>query len=324
MKRRSFIEAASCGALPYLVTPLAHAENSVSRPVKVVVAWPAGGFVDVVVRAVTEKLASDTGTPFIVDNKPGAYGLIGAEQVIQSLPDGKTWLIGTLGTPMSASLYKRKWIAADELAGVAMVANSPLIGVVPVTLPASNFKEFIALARSQPGKLNYLNPSIGSASHLNTELIKKREGVSITSVLYNGQPPGVMDLLAGQTHFGLLAPQVAAPHIRTGKLRAIGVAFPSRLREFPNVPTLAEEGYQDAQVVASYTVLVPKKTPKDLIARFNAQIQKALGDEEVRRRIDAAGAVVAGSSTPEQVDAFLRAETLRWDSFFRETNISID
>lgn len=323
MKRRSLLKLAGLGSIPSLAWCPALAQSR-PAPVKVVIAWPAGGFVDAVVRPLADKLASNAATPFIVDNKPGAYGLIGTEQVMQSLPDGRTWLIGTLGTPMSASLYKRKWVAADELAGVAIVGHSPLIAVIPASLPAANLKEFIALARSQPGKLNYLNPSIGSASHLNTELIKRRAGVSITSVLYNGQPPGLVDLLAAQTQFALLAPQVAAPQIRAGKLRAIAVAFPSRLRDFPELPTLAEEGYEDAQVVASYSVLVPKKTPKDVIARWNGEIQKALADDEVRRRIEGAGAVVAGPSTPAQVDAFLRAETQRWDSFFRETRISID
>jgi tripartite-type tricarboxylate transporter receptor subunit TctC len=196
--------------------------------------------------------------------------------------------------------------------------------VIPASLPATSFKEFIAYARSHPGKLNYLNPSIGSASHLNTELIKQRAGVSITSVLYNGQPPGMVDLVSGQTHFGLLAPQVAGPQIRAGKLRAIAVAFTRRLPEFPEIPTLAEEGYPDAQVVAAYTVLVPKKTPRDVIAQWNANIVKALADDEVRRRIEAAGAVVAGPSTPADVDAFLQAETRRWDRFFKQTHIAIN
>ena len=252
------------------------------------------------------------------------YGLIGTEQVIQSAPDGHTWLIGTLGTPMSASLYKRRWVAADELAGVAMIGSSAVIAVVPSALPVTTLKEFVAMARSQPGTLNYLNPSIGSASHLNTELIKLREQLNITGVMYNGQPPGVVDLLSGRLHFGLLAPQVAAPHIKTGKLRPLAIAFPNRLREYADVPTMTEAGYPDANVVAAYPVLVPRQTPKDVIARFSADIQQALTDPEVRRRIEAAGATVAGPMTPEQVDGFMRAETQRWDRFFRETRISID
>jgi tripartite-type tricarboxylate transporter receptor subunit TctC len=215
-------------------------------------------------------------------------------------------------------------VAADELAGVAMFGRSALIAVVPASLPASNLKEFVALARSQPGKLNYLNPSIGSATHLNTELFKLQEKLEITSVMYNGQPPGVVDLLAGQLHFAMLAPQIAGPHIKTGKLRALAVAFPSRLKDYPDVPTMAEAGYPDAAVVATYSVLVPKRTPKDVIARFNAEVQKALADPDVRRRIESAGAVVAEPSTPDQVDAFLSSETRRWDKFFREVPISVN
>ena len=323
MDRRSFFISTGGGLFSTLGLP-ALAQTFPQRPVKVVVAWPAGGFVDVATRAMTEKLAAMWSQPVIVENKPGAYGLIGTEQVIQSTPDGHTWLIGTMGTPMSASLYKRKWVAADELAGVAMIGSSALIAVVPSTLPVTTLKEFVAVARSQPGKLNYLNPSIGSASHLNSELIKLREQLQISGVLYNGQPPGVVDLVSGRLHIGLLAPQVAGPHIKAGKLRPLAVAFPTRLREFPDVPTMAEAGYPDANVVATYPVLVPKQTPKDVIAKFSADIQKALADPDVRRRIETAGATVAGAMTPEQVDGFMRAETQRWDRFFRDTQISIE
>ena len=323
MRRRSFVVSAGSALLSCLGLPVG-AQTFPQRPVKVVVSWPAGGFIDVATRALTDKLAGMWSQPIIVENKPGAYGLIGTEQVMQSPPDGYTWLIGTMGTPMSASLYKRKWVAADELAGVAMMGSSAVIAVVPSTLPVTTMKEFVAFARSQPGKLNYLNPGIGSASHLNTELIKLKEDLNLTSVTYNGQPPGVVDLLSGQLHFALLAPQVGGPHIKSGKLRALAVAFPTRLKDFPDVPTLAEAGYPEANVAASYPVLVPKQTPREVIATFSADIQKALTDPDVRRRMETAGASVSAPMTPEQVDAYMRAETVRWDRFFRETRITID
>ena len=322
MKRRTLLFMASAGLLPAGLPALA--QSVPARQVKVVVAWPAGGFIDVATRAMTDRLAAMWSQTVLVENKPGAYGLIGTEQVIKSPPDGHTWLIGTMGTPMSASLYKRKWIAADELAGVAMIGSSGLIAVVPTSLPVYNMKEFVALARSQPGKLNYLNPSIGSATHLNSELLKLREQVNLTSVAYNGQPPGIVDLIAGQLHFGMLAPQVVGPHIKAGKLRPLAVVFPSRLKDYPEVPTMEQAGFPDVNIVATYSVLVPKKTPNEVISRFNADIQEALGDADVRRRIESAGAIVAGPSTPEQVDAYMRAETRRWDKFFSEVRISIE
>lgn len=323
MHRRSFFLSAGGGLLSTLGLP-ALAQTFPQGPVKIVVAWPPGGIVDVMSRTIAEKLATKWSQPVLVENKVGAYGLIGTEQVIHSRPDGQMWLIGTLGTPMSASLYKRKWIAAEELAGVAMIGSLALIAVVPSTLPVKTLKEFVALARSQPSQLNYLNPSIGSASHLNIELIKLRDKIDVTGVLYNGQPPGMVDLLSGRLHFGLLAPHVVEPHIRTGKLRPLAIAFPNRVREFPDLPTMAEAGYPEADAVVVYTVLVPKQTPRDLIAKMSADIQQALTDPDVRRRIEAAGITLAGPTTPEQVDAFMRAETQRWDRFFRETRISID
>lgn len=277
---------------------------------------------DVITRAVTEKLAAEWSTALIVENKTGAYGLIGTELVARSKPDGYTWLIGTLSTPMSSSLYRKSWNAVDEFAGVAMLARSPLIAVVPANLPARTVKEFVALARSQPGKLNYLNPSLGSASHLNTEILKSKEHLALVSVPYNGQPPGMVDLISGQLQFALLAPQVAAPQIKAGKLKAIAVAFPRRLTDFPEIPTFAEAGYPEANVVASYSILMPKRTPREVIAKTSAAVQKALSDPDVRKRIEGAGAEVSGPSTPEQVDAFLKAETARWNAFFAEHPMS--
>ena len=322
MKRRTLLSMAGAGLVSVGLPALA--QFVPARPVKVVVAWPAGGFIDVATRAMTDRLAAMWAQTVLVENKPGAYGLIGTEQVIHSAPDGYTWLIATMGTPMSASLYKRKWIAADELAGVAMIGSSSLIAVVPASLPVNTMKEFVALARSQPGKLNYLNPSNGSATHLNTELLKLQEKVNLTSVAYNGQPPGIVDLITGQLHFGMLAPLVVAPHVKAGKLRPLAVASPSRLKDYPDVPTMAEAGYPDVTVVAAYSVLVPKRTPREVISRLNADIQQALADPETRRRIESAGAIVAGPSTPEQVDAFMRSETQRWDRFFREVRIDIE
>lgn len=326
MNRRNALLVALCASVvagDFTAFP-ATAETFPSRPVKVIVAWPAGGFVDVVTRALTQKIAADWGNPIIVEPKPGAYGLIGTELVARSEPDGYTWLIGTLSTPMSGSLYKKPWHALDKFAGVAMLADSPLIAVVPATLPANSLADVVALAKVQPGKLNYLNPSIGSASHLNTELLKQTARVDLLSVPYNGQPPGVSDLLTGRLQFALLAPQIAVPNIKAGKLKALAVAFPVRLREFPDVPTFAEAGFPDANVVASYSILVPKQTPRDIVARIAVGIQKALADPEVRTRIEAAGARVAGASTPEQVDAFLKAETARWAEYFSQHKVNLE
>jgi tripartite-type tricarboxylate transporter receptor subunit TctC len=182
--------------------------------------------------------------------------------------------------------------------------------------------EFVELARKEPGKLDYLNPSVGSASHLNVELIKLKHGINVVSVPYNGQPPGVTDLLSGRLQFALLAPQVAMPHIRSGKLRPLAVAFPKRLAELPDVPTLAEAGYPEANVVASYSILVPKQTPREVVAKISSGVQQALTDPAVRKRIEFAGAEVAPPSTPEDVDAFLKAEDARWTEFFAKNKMS--
>jgi len=323
MKRRLlFLASLALFAMPWLARSACAAEPFPGRLIKVVVSWPAGGFVDVITRSVTEKLAATWGSPIIVESKPGAYGLIGTEFVAKSPADGYTWFIGTLSTPMSSSLYRKPWAATGEFAGVAMIGSSAVVAVVPATLPVKSMAEFVELAKKEPGKLDYLNPSIGSASHLNIELIKLKRGINVVSVPYNGQPPGVADLLSGRLHFALIAPQIALPHIRSGKLKALAVAFPKRLPDLPDVPTMSEAGFPEANVVASYSILVPKQTPRDIVAKISGGVREALADPAVRKRIENAGAEVAPPSTPEDVDAFLRAEETRWTAFFRENKMN--
>ena len=324
MKRRSLLIAPLGLIAPFGLAPLqATAEKFPSRTVKVVVPWPAGGFVDAVTRAVTTRLSSDWGTPIIVENKPGAEGSIGSTFVAQSAPDGYTWLIGTLTTTTAPSLTHVSWNPVSDFSGVAMLAASALIAVVPASLPASSLKDFVALAKREPGKLNYLNSAIGSATHLNTELLKRKEHIDLVSVLYAGQPPGVPDLVSGRLQFALLQIQVAAPLIKAGKVKPLAVSFPKRISDFPSVPTFAEAGFPEANVIASDYIVVPKHTPRNVVATIAAAVQKTLLDPDVRRRIETAGAVVSAPTTPEQVDAFLKADTARWGQFFKENKVNV-
>ena len=326
MKRQSLLVATLGFIAPFAFAgSRATADKFPSRPIRAVVPWPAGGVVDVITRAVTAKASADWGSSIIVETKTGADGAIGTQYVARSAADGYTWLIGTLTTVTAPYVVKNIYSnPIDDFSGVAMLAASSLLAVVPATLPVKSVKEFVALARSRPGKLNYLNPGIGSASYLNCEILNAKEHINVVSVLYKGQPPGIPDLVSGRLQFALLAPQVAAPLVTAGKLKPLAAAFPKRIGQFPHVPTFAEAGFPEANVVASYYILVPKHTPRDVVMQISNEIDKAIADRSVRSRIEATGASVTAAMTPDQVDAFLKADTARWAQFFKEHKFSAE
>lgn len=305
-----------------LLAAAAHAQPYPSKPVRFIVPWPAGGIVEIIGRPVVEKIAANWGSPVLLEAKPGANGSIGTEQVAKSAPDGYTWLLATLNHTVNPSLLKNlPWHPTGDFAGVAMIATVPALAVVPAALPASTLAEFVALVKSQPGKLNYLMPGTGTSMHLNTELLKQTAGLDLVAVPYKGLPPAIPDLLAGAVSFGMLSEPLAAPHIKSGKLKALAVGAARRSKLFPDVPTFAEAGYADAQVVAWYAFVVPAKTPRDIIERISQETQKALADPEVQKRLESAGAQVAARSAPQEVDAFLRAETVRWAKLVKDAKI---
>ncbi len=292
-----------------------------SRPIVTIVPWPKRGIVDVITRAVTTDVSRKWGVPIDVVNKVGADGAVGTDAVATSAPDGYTWLIGTL-TTLTAP-YVVKDIYADPLrhfSGVAMLAASPLVAVVPTALPVDSLKEFVSWGKTQ-GKLHYLNPGKGSASYLNAELFAKREHLDLHAVDYNGQPIGIPDLVLGHLQFGLIAPQLAKVLVDERRLRPLAVAFPKRVPQFPAVPTFAEAGFPEIDVVASYYVLVPKGTPGGVTRRISRAVNGALADAAVRERIEATGSAVLGSKTPHEVDAYLASQNDRWAQFFKARQI---
>lgn len=322
MRRRSFVAAGFGLVVPVgFGTPPASAERFPERPIRVVVPWPAGGIVDVITRTVTTSAAVDFGTAVEVDNDVGADGAIGTESVADSAPDGYTWLIGTLTTLTAPYVIKGISIdALERFSGVAMLASSSLVAVVPAKLPVSSLKEFVAWGKAQ-GTLRYLNPGKGSASYLNTEILKEREHLNLEAVDYNGQPIGIPDLVLGHLQFGLIAPALAHVLVEEARLKPLAVAFPRRVRQFPNVPTFSEAGFPEIDVVASFYVLVPKRTPAQVIGRISSAIEAALADSGVRSKIEASGAAVLAAMTPHEVEASLVADNQRWNRFFKGRHI---
>lgn len=309
-------------ALACVLAAAVQAQPYPSKPVRFIVPWPAGGIVEIIGRPVVERIAQNWGSPIVLEAKPGANASIGTELVAKSAPDGYTWLLATLNHTVNPNLVKNlPWHPTNDFAGVAMIAAVPALAVVPASVPVKTLAEFVALVKAQPGKLNYLMPGIGSSMHLNTELLKQTAGLDLVPVPYKGLPVGIPDLLAGRVSFSMVSFPLAAPHIASGKLRALAIGAAKRSARFPDVPTFVEAGFAEAQVVAWYAFVVPAKTPRDVVERISQETQKALADPEVRKRLEAAGADVAAPSTPGEVDAFLRTETARWAKLVRDAKI---
>jgi len=309
-------------ALACALATATHAQPYPSKPVRFVVPWPPGGIVEIIGRPVVEKIAQNWGSPIVLEAKPGANASIGTEQVARSAPDGYTWLLATLNHTVNPSLSKNlPWHPTNDFAGVSMIASVPALAVVPANVPAATLKDFVALVKAQPGKLNYLMPGTGTSMHLNTELLKVTAGLDLVPVPYKGLPTGIPDLLAGSLAFSMVSIPLAAPHIASGKLKPLAIGATKRSARFPDVPTFVEAGFADAQVVAWYAFLVPAKTPREIVDRISQETQKALADPEVQKRLEAAGADVAGRSAPAEVDAFLKSETARWAKLVRDAKI---
>lgn len=293
-----------------------------SKPVRLVVPFAAGGIVDIISRPVVESISARWGQPVLLEIKPGANGAIGAEMVAKSPPDGYTWFLTTLGHVVNPAVNRNvPYHPSNDFTGAAMVANVPAMAVVHSSVPANSLKEFIALAKSQPGKLNYLNPGVGTSMHLNAELLKLTAGFDMTSVPYKGLAPGIPDLASGTLSFSFLSLPLAAPHIKSGRIKALAIASPKRNPQYPEVPTIVEAGYPDAQVVSWYLISLPARTPREIVARVNEEVNRALQDPKVIERLENAGATVAPPSTPAETDALLRAETVRWAKFVKDAKI---
>lgn len=305
-----------------LFASAAFAQGYPSKVVRVIVPFPPGGPTDVAGRVIMEKVAASWNNPVVADWRPGGNTIIGTDAVAKSAPDGHTWLLTVFTHTTMPALHKNlPFDPTGDFAGAAMLASYPMVAVVPASLPAASVSEFVALAKSQPGKLNYLLPAIGSSAQLNTELLKMNAGIDVTAVPYKGLAPGMPDLLSGRLSFGFMTLSLAVPHIKTGKLRALAVASRRRVGQLPAVPTMAEAGYPDAQVVGWVAILVPAKTPRDIVARINREITRAAADADVLKRIEEGGMIAESPMPPDEIDAMLKREKARWGKFMKDAGI---
>jgi tripartite-type tricarboxylate transporter receptor subunit TctC len=311
-RRSVLLGAAAFGALP-LLSRNARADTWPSRPVKMVVPFAAGGTTDVLARLVAAKLSEEMGQQFIVENKAGAGGNIATDYVAKSDPDGYTFIVGTPGThAINKFVFKNmSYDPINDIAPVIVIARVPNLFSVTNSLPVKSVAEFIALAKSKPGELFYATPGLGSTAHVSTELFKSMTGVDIVHVPYKGSAPALTDLIAGRVHLTIDNLPASQPFAEAGSIRPIAVSTATRWPLLPEIPTIAEAGVPGYEAASWFTVGAPAKTPKEIIVKLNASIDKYIKTEDGIARMRKLGAEPAGGS-PEEMQAYVLAETEKW------------
>lgn len=291
-----------------------------NRPIRAVVPLAPGGGTDTVARLVFSKLSELLGQQVVVDNRGGGGGIVGTELVAKASPDGYTILVGSITTnAVNPVLYKKlPYDHLRDFAAISMIGTVPNALVVHPSVPAKTMKEFLAYAKSNPGKVNYGSSGIGSATHLSMELIRSMAGIQMVHVPYKGAGAAVADVLSGQLQALCSSLAGLLPHIKSGRVRALGVTTTKRNAQLPDVPTIAESGLPGYEVTIWYGLYVPAATPKGIITKLNAATVKALDSADLRERLTLQGLDVA-SSTPDELTAFTKAETAKWAKVVKES-----
>jgi tripartite-type tricarboxylate transporter receptor subunit TctC len=312
-------------SLLMLLPAAAFAQSYPSKPVRVIVPYPAGSTPDIVGRAVSGKLQDSLGQPFVVENRTGAGGNIGAEAVAKAAPDGHTLLIGINGpAAINKFLYKNLAYDSDrDLAPISLLATSPQMLVVGTSVEVADFKAFIAYLKKNPGRLSYGSVGGGSASHLTMELLKSDAKVFVVHIPYRGFPPAVTDMLSGniQTMFAVIP--AVLPQVRAGKLKALAVTGKSRSALAPEVPSVAELGYPQLESLAWIGLLAPAATPADVLNRLQAEAAKGMRAQDTRDMLGKQGFdVVAG--TRAEFSAWIRSEQAKWSKVIQASGAVAD
>lgn len=290
----------------------ADAQEYPVKPVRVIVPFAPGGPNDLAIRPVAPKLQEMLGQPFVVDNRAGANGIIGSELVAKSPPDGYALLVVSSSFVINASTYaKLPFDPLRDFAPVSPIATSDIIFVVNPTVPAKSVREFVALAKSRPGKLNYASSGNGGSLHLGAELLKMAGGIDMVHVPYKGAALALSDVIGGHVDSMFISAPATIAHVKAGKVRVLAVASARRARGLPDTPTFVESGYPDVVVDTRYGILTTAGTPGAIVERLNAAIAKALTTAEVRDRY-AALSLDPVSGTPQEYAGYLRTEVARW------------
>ena len=316
------LKISSCLVLLFAMS--AFAQNWPTKPIKLVVPFPAAGGTDAVARSLANQLAIILKQPVIVDNRAGANGLIGAEYVAHAEPDGYTMMMTIASHSIAPSIYKKIPYDTDrDFIPVSLVAKYPYLITSTLSLPVNSFKEFVEYAKSHPGQLSYASSGTGSGPHLGMELLQDTAGISLTHVPYKGAAPANNDLIGGQVQVMLNNLMAGSSLIKANKLKVLAVTSAVRSSALPDVPTVAESGYPKFEVVGWYGVFVPAKTPKAIVNQLAESIRLSLSDKELLSRLSKDGAIPVGSN-PTEFNQFFQADKAQWNKIATKLHISFD
>jgi tripartite-type tricarboxylate transporter receptor subunit TctC len=321
MKRLRFASTVSLLAL----VSVSAAQNYPAKSVQFILPYAAGANPDVVARTIAQKLSESWGKPVIVENRAaGSGGVIGMQAVLAAPPDGYTLMLGAPGSmTIAPSLYKLPYDTRKDFDAITMLAYVPNVLVVNSSLPVRNVKELIALAKSQPGKLDYASASSGSISHLAGEVFNWRAGVKLTHIPYRGSPAAMTALLSGEVALMYSAVPLALPHIRNGRLRALGVTTAKRSATMPELPTIAEAGLKGYEATQWYALFARAGTPREIVNKINSDVVKILGIPEIRAKLASEGTDPV-TTTPEELAALIKTEIPQWAPIVKTSGARAD
>jgi tripartite-type tricarboxylate transporter receptor subunit TctC len=311
--------------LTSLATGLSWAQTFPDRPVRFICPLPAGGDVDIVTRVLASKLGELWGQQVIVDNRVGASGTVGAAAAAKAPADGYTLFMGGVGNTVTAPyLYKNlPYDGARAFAPVSLVGGAPMVLLVNASLPIKSIQDLVADAKANPGKLTYGSAGVGSTIQLPMELLKLQARLDIVHVPYKGGAPALVDLLGGQVSSMFAGLPLTQAHIKSGKLRALAVTSLQRSAELPNVPTIAESGFPDFEVMFWFAVFAPSGTPVPILTKIHADVVRALRSLDVQRRLGDEGLNIA-ASTPRQLAEYVKAEDAKWSKVIKEAKLTLE
>ena len=296
-----------------------------SKPIRWIVTYPPGGPTDFVARAIGAKMSAAWGQQVVIDNRPGAAGVIGTELAARAVPDGYTLLFGTsAGLTINPALVgKLPYDPVNDFAPVSLLVINPQILVANSGVPVNSLKELIAYAKARPGQLNYASVGQGSPNHLGMELLKAMAGIDMVHVPYKGTGPAITDLLGGQVQVMFNSMPGVLPLVKSGKLKGLAVGSAQRSPAAPDVPTVAETGLPGFENVTWYGMFAPARTPREIVAKLNAEVVRILADPEMAQRMASQGAEPR-TTTPEDLSRFMRVEYARWKKVISSAGIKVE
>lgn len=296
-----------------------------AKPIRIVVPFPPGGGTDIIARETSQKVAAATGWTFVIENKPGAGGNLGVDSVAKSPADGYTIVLGqSSNLAINPTLYsKMPYDSVKDLTPIILVANAPLVIVTGMGTPHKTLDDAVKAAKAKPGALNFASPGNGTVAHLTSEMFQKAAGVQTQHVPYKGAAQALTDVIGGTVDLYMASVPTLLGQIKQGKLRPLAVTSAKRVDDLPNVPTINESGYKGFDAVTWFGFLAPAGTPRDVIARLNAEFNKALQQPALQKKLGDEGADPAGG-TPEQFAALIRDEIPRWGKVVKESGARID